>query len=90
MNNKSSRSITIPAEVLGLSDVEIESVTTDLRARQITIRVHSTKDEILCRECNEPTNPHGRGRVLRLRHLPILGKESELPAGLCDRGHVKM
>ena len=78
MNNKSSRSITIPAEVLGLSDVEIESVTTDLRARQITIRVHSTKDEILCRECNEPTNPHGRGRVLRLRHLPILGKETTI------------
>ncbi len=41
MNNKSKQSITIPAEVLGLSDVEIESVTTDLRARQITIRVVS-------------------------------------------------
>ncbi|SPX61980.1 hypothetical protein [Legionella feeleii] len=47
MNNKSKQSITIPAEVLGLSDVEVESVTTDLRARQITIRVVSTKDEIL-------------------------------------------
>ena len=61
MNNKSKQSITSPAEVLGFSDVEVESVTTDLRARQITIRVSSTKDEILCRECNQPTNPHGRG-----------------------------
>jgi predicted metal-dependent enzyme (double-stranded beta helix superfamily) len=47
MNNKSKQSITIPAEVLGLSDVEIESVTTNLSARQITIRVVSTKEEIL-------------------------------------------
>ena len=78
MNNKSKQSITIPAEVLGFSDVEVESVTTDLRARQITIRVSSTKDEILCRECNQPTNPHGRGRLLRLRHLPILGKETTI------------
>ena len=67
MNNKSKQAITIPAEVLGLSDVEIELVTTDLRARQITIKVISTKDEILCRTCNQPTNPHGRGRLLRLR-----------------------
>ena len=78
MTNKSKQSINIPAEVLGLSDVEIESVTTDLRARQITIRVSSIKDEILCRECNQPTNPHGRGRLLRLRHLPILGKETTI------------
>ena len=76
MTNKPKQSINIPAEVLGLSDVEIESVTTDLRARKITIRVSSTKDEILCRECNKQTNPHGRGRLLRLRHLPILGKET--------------
>ena len=78
MNNKSEKSITIPAEVLGLSDVEIESVTTDLRARKITIRVVSTKNEILCRGCNQPTSPHGSGRLLRLRHLPILGKETTI------------
>jgi len=78
MTNKSKQSINIPAEVLGLSDVEIESVTTDLRARQITIRVSSIKDEILCCECNQPTNPHGLGRLLRLRHLPILGKETTI------------
>jgi len=78
MNNKSKQSINIPAEVLGLSDVRIERVTTDLPARKITIRVHSTKDEILCRECNQPTNSHGRGRLLRLRHLPILGKETTI------------
>jgi transposase len=65
MNNKSKQAITIPAEVLGLSDVEIELVTTDLRARQITIRGVSTKDAILCRTCNQLTYPHGRGRLLR-------------------------
>ena len=78
MNNKSKQSITIPAEILGLSDIAIESVTTDLRTRKITIRVVSTKDEILCRGCNQPINPHGRGRLLRLRHLPILGKETTI------------
>ena len=78
MNNKSKKSITIPAEVLGLSDVEIESVTTNLSARQITIRVVSTKEEILCRHCNRPTKPHGRGRLLQLRHLPLFGKETTI------------
>jgi len=76
MTNKPKQSINIPAEVLGLSDVEIESVTTDLRARKITIRVSSTKAEVLCRECNQLTKPHGGGRLLRLRHLPILGDGS--------------
>jgi transposase len=78
MDKKPKQSINIPAEVLGLSDVAIDKVTTDLAARKITIRVRSTKDEILCRECNQPTNPHGRGRLLRLRHLPILGKETTI------------
>lgn len=78
MDNKPKQSINIPAEVLGLSDVAIDKVTTDLATRKITIRVRSIKDEILCRECNQPTNPHGRGRLLRLRHLPILGKETTI------------
>ncbi len=78
MDNKPKQSINIPAEVLGLSDVAIDKVTTDLAARKITIRVRSIKDEILCRECNQPINPHGRGRLLRLRHLPILGKETTI------------
>ncbi|WP_160116850.1 hypothetical protein [Legionella sainthelensi] len=38
-------SITIPAENLGLSDVEIKSAKTDLRSGQITIRV-LRKEEI--------------------------------------------
>lgn len=86
MNNKSKQAITIPAEVLGLSDVEIETVTTDLRARQITIRVVSTKEEILCRQCNRPTKPHGRGRLLRLRHLPLFGKETTIES-LSEKYH---
>lgn len=45
--------MTIPVEVLGLSDVEIESVTTDLRARKITIRVEgfNNKVKVLKRRC---------------------------------------
>lgn len=75
-SENTNQSLPISAEVLGLSDVVVEDIKIDLAARKIRIRVKSTKEEILCRQCGRPTKPHGLGRPLTLRHLPILGKET--------------
>lgn len=45
--------INIVAEVLGLSDIEIESVKLASN-REIIISVVSTHKEINCRQCNRP------------------------------------
>ncbi|GAG79499.1 unnamed protein product, partial [marine sediment metagenome] len=42
-----------------------------------------------CRKCGAPTDPYGHGRTLRLRHLPILGREVYIeitpPRGICKK-----
>ena len=73
-----NKSLPISAEILGLSDVTVENVKIDLAVRRITIQVRSTKEEIPCRICHNPTKPHGTGRPLQLRHLSILGKETTI------------
>lgn len=40
--------------------------------------VVSTRKENNCRQCNRPTQAHGRGRELKLRHLPVFGKQTIL------------
>src|SRR5690349_17254454 len=65
--------IDILAEALGLSDITIESVKFT-SAKEMIIAVISTRQEVLCRQCGRITDPHGRGRELTLRHLPIFGK----------------
>jgi len=71
-----SGSFNITAELLGLSDVKVLDVRTDLSAREITITVKSTREHILCRQCGKPTKSHGLGRKLRSRHLSMFGKET--------------
>jgi transposase len=71
-----SNSLNITADLLGLSDIKVVDVRTNLSAREITISVESTRKHILCRQCGESTKPHGVGRKLRLRHLPMFGKET--------------
>jgi len=78
MPEKSNQSLPISADILGLSDVVVEDIKIDLAARKIHIFVKSTKEEILCRQCGRPTHSHGMGRPLKLRHLPILGKETTI------------
>ncbi len=70
-----NHTINIPLEVLGLSDIEIESVKLAPN-REIIIGVVSTRKEINCRQCNRPTQAHGRGGELKLRHLPVFGKQT--------------
>jgi hypothetical protein len=65
----------IPVSVLGLSDVEVINVEID-KYNQFVFTVVSTKREILCHCCGKPTQPYGKGRTIRLRHLPILGRKT--------------
>jgi transposase len=84
----------IPVEALGLPDIEIiEAKLT--RDNEVVISVRSTKEEIPCHQCGRPTEPHGSGRTIRLRHLPILGKKTYIeitpPRGICpycDKNHT--
>jgi len=60
----------IPTSILGLSDIEVEKAEISHNGEFI-ITVKSTKKEVNCKKCNNPTEPHGHGRIIRLRHLPI-------------------
>lgn len=86
MENLSS-TLSLPVELLGLSDIEIEKVQID-KNNEIIIYVKSTKPLIECRSCGKPTKPYGKGQTLRLRHLPILGKKTIIvitpPRGRCE------
>ncbi|WP_163836110.1 transposase family protein [Spartinivicinus ruber] len=87
MFTKRSNSLNITPELLGLSDVEVVKVRSNLSAREITIEVKSTRESVPCRVCNKPTKGHGLGRMLRLRHLPMFGKNTFIEItprrGLC-------
>jgi len=73
-------------QLLALNDIEITEVKMN-SANEIIIRVRSTKKEIYCRRCGRVTEPYGKGRLLKLRHLPILGKKTFIeiipPRGKC-------
>jgi hypothetical protein len=60
---------------LGLSDVEVINVEVG-RSNQFIFTVVSTKSDILCHCCVKLTQPYGKGRTVRLRHLPILGRKT--------------
>jgi transposase len=65
----------IPAEILGLSDINIISVELTTQ-NEFIISVENTIKEINCHQCGKLTQPYGKGRAIRLRHLPILGKKT--------------
>ena len=76
MFNTHSDSLHITAELLGLKEVEVIDVRVGRTTRKIIIKVKSTQAFILCRECGKPTQGHGLGRPLQLRHLPMFGQET--------------
>jgi transposase len=54
---------------------EVRILHTDLSEREITIRVESTREWAICHQCGQQIREfHGHGELLRLRHLPILGR----------------
>lgn len=81
------KTINIPVEVLGLSDIKIKSVEIN-RHREVKIEVASIKEQVLCRQCHKPTRGHGVGRVLELRHLPVFGLKTFIVItprrGICE------
>ncbi len=87
MLNLQKDSLNLTPELLGLSDVKVISVNAG--NREVIIEVKSTRENVACRECGKPTHGHGSGRPLRLRHLPILGKETYIKItprrGRCER-----
>lgn len=82
----------LPDSILGLPDVIIEKVETS-QNRTLIITVQNTKKEIECSNCGNLTDPHGHGRKISLRHLPVFDHETYIqiaPArGVCRKctGH---
>lgn len=76
MSNTTHENLQISPELLGLSDIKILEVTPKLSQREIIIRVESTHERVKCRHCGKPTTKYGHGRLLKLRHLPILGRKT--------------
>lgn len=63
---------------LDLPHVEIDSVKIDQDGNYI-IRVHSTLIGGQCHQCGQPiTKFHGYDREIKLKHLPIFGRETYL------------
>ena len=54
--------LTMTPELLGLSDIEIESVRISNNG-SIYVRVSSTKEETTCRNCGRPTSPYQGNRI---------------------------
>ena len=81
--DNSPQNIALISELLALevTDVKIN------RENEVVIKVDSTKKEIPCHRCGQPTELHGKGRTLHLRHLSILGKRTVIeitpPRGIC-------
>jgi len=76
MSNSTHENLQLSPELLGLSDIKILDVTPKLSEREIIIRVESIRERVKCRHCSKPTAKYGHGRLLKLRHLPILGRKT--------------
>jgi len=64
---------------LDIPDVTIDHVTTN-RMSHIEITVKSTLEGTPCRQCGQmATKFYGEDREIRLRHLPILGRQTGYP-----------
>jgi len=74
--------------LLNLPDCKVINVKNFNSDRKVVIEVKSTREKLPCRECGKPTRGHGVGRIIRLRHLPILGKETYIEIkpkrGICE------
>ena len=66
----------MPAKIeIPLDLPEIRILNTELSGREIVITVESTREWAICARCGaEIREFHSYGRLLRLRHLPILGR----------------
>ena len=88
MSNVSTDNLSLFTTLLNLHDIEVVDIRFPSNDREVVIIVKSTCNHVACRKCGNPTSSHGSGRPLRLRHLPILGKETYIEItprrGRCD------
>lgn len=88
MSKNSVDTLSLFTTLLNLPDIEVVDIRHSPNGREVVIVVKSTRSHVPCRECGKPTNGHGSGRPLRLRHLSILGKETYIEItprrGRCD------
>jgi transposase len=66
----------MPANIeIPLDVPEVRIITSELHEREIVIRVESTREWAICHKCGKEIREfHSHGQLLRLRHLPILGR----------------
>ena len=76
MSINNTDSLSLFTRLLKLPDIEVVDIRHASDGREVVIVVKSTRDQVACQKCGNPTNGHGSGRPLRLRHLPILGMET--------------
>lgn len=76
MLNNNPDTLLLFTTLLNLSDTKVTELRHSENGRMITIVVKSTREVLPCRICGKLTKGHGLGRALRLRHLPMLGKET--------------
>lgn len=88
MVNNSPDVLALFTTLLNLSDIAVTEIRNSANDREITLVVKSIRDKLNCRLCGKPTRGHGLGRTLRMRHLPILGKETYIEItprrGICS------
>lgn len=67
----------MPAKIkIPLDLPEIRILNTELSEREIVITVESMRERVICAKCGaEIREFYSYGRMLRLRHLPILGRK---------------
>jgi len=76
INNNNPAVLEAFTSLLKLPDIRVTEINEATNGCSIRLVVQSTKDIVPCRVCNKPTNGHGQGRKITLRHLPLLGKET--------------
>lgn len=88
MANNNPDTLALFTTLLNLPDITVTEIRNSPTGREVTIVVKSIRANVDCRLCGKPTRGHGLGRTLRLRHLPILGKETYIEItprrGLCE------
>ena len=74
--------------LLNLSGVKVVGIIDSPTKNKITIQLESIQGPINCRQCGQPTKPHGSARTVTLRHLSLFGKETYIEItprrGRCD------
>ena len=88
MKNNNPAALEVMTQLLNFPETKVTAIKESKNGRSVTLIVESTREKLPCRQCGKPTNGHGVGRVITLRHLPLLGKETYLEItprrGICN------